>query len=1009
MEAPPPIWNARGSVWHRWDPHIHAPGTILEDRFAGDWEGYLTRIENASPPIRALGITDYYSIATYRQVSEWKHKGRLAQTPFIFPNVEMRLDVKTARQRGINIHLLFSPDDTNHEQEIERILSGLEFEYNERVYHCSRPELIALGRSFDSKQKTDEGAFGVGVNQFKVTFSELRQFFRQDQWLRENCLVAVVAGKNDGTSGLQTDDGFAATREEIQRFASIIFSGNPTDRDFWLGKRADVNREAIENKYGYVKPCIHGCDAHDLETVAVPDQNRFCWIKGDLAFETLRQAAIEPQERVWIGEQSPEVAAESIAIHSVETAGTPWLQTDAIQINRGLVGIIGARGSGKTALVDLIAAGAYSLGSQLGESSFLLRATTPEDLIGTATVTERWIDGTQTTVPFRPPTEYETEETPEVCYLSQHFVNELCSSAGLANELRREIERVIFEQTSAIERYETDSFDALSEFLLRPIRRRRSQQVNEIESHSDKIAEEERLRDQLSKLTKEHSDLADKIQRSNVAIAKLLPKGKEERAKRLLELEEECTARETTIEALNRRLKSLDELLAQVAFILEQGEPTRFSEMQSDFSETKLEPSDWEVFRMQFYGDAKRLITSAKKTTSNETQTLLNGDPKRPVDKAKTPISEWPLIFLRGERDKIKREVAIDAAVQKRYDTLKRSITTDQALLKRLAAQVKHAEGAEGRRHALIEGRRVAYGNAFETFSDEQTELGKLYGALHESLADARGALAKLRFVVRRRVGLEDWVHAGEELLDLRKDSRFRGHGALHGEAAKLLANAWQTGKSEDVASAMQEFVKEFWPDILKASPASIQVDERLDWLRRIGQWLYSTDHISIEYGIEYDSTPVERLSPGTRGIVLLLLYLAIDRSDRRPLLIDQPEENLDPKSVFDDLVPHFREARNRRQIIIVTHNANLVVNTDADQVIVATCAPGLAGGLPLIKYESGSLENSKIRRTVCDILEGGERAFLERERRYRLHWRRILEEVSLSDVSPSATNETAS
>ena len=141
----------------------------------------------------------------------------------------MRLDVKTARERAINIHLLFSPDDPDHEQHIERLLSSLAFEYNERIYHCNRPELIALGKDFDATQRANEAAFRVGVNQFKITFADLRQLFRREEWLRENCLVAVVAGKNDGTSGLQTDDAFAATREEIQRFASIIFSGNPTD------------------------------------------------------------------------------------------------------------------------------------------------------------------------------------------------------------------------------------------------------------------------------------------------------------------------------------------------------------------------------------------------------------------------------------------------------------------------------------------------------------------------------------------------------------------------------------------------------------------------------------------------------------------------------------------------------------------------------------------------------------------------------------------------------------
>ena len=150
---------------------------------------------------------------------------------------------------------------------------------------------------------------------------------------------------------------------------------------------------------------------------------------------------------------------------------------------------------------------------------------------------------------------------------------------------------------------------------------------------------------------------------------------------------------------------------------------------------------------------------------------------------------------------------------------------------------------------------------------------------------------------------------------------------------------------------------------------------------------MYDISHIQVQYSIVYDGTPVERLSPGTRGIVLLLLYLAVDIHDRRPLFIDQPEENLDPQSVFEELVPHFRAARQRRQVIVVTHNANLVVNTDADQVVIASSERRAGGGLPVISYESGSLENPKIRAAVCRLLEGGQRAFLERERRYRLHW----------------------
>lgn len=85
---------------------------------------------------------------------------------------------------------------------------------------------------------------------------------------------------------------------------------------------------------------------------------------------------------------------------------------------------------------------------------------------------------------------------------------------------------------------------------------------------------------------------------------------------------------------------------------------------------------------------------------------------------------------------------------------------------------------------------------------------------------------------------------------------------------------------------------------------------------------------------------------------MLLLLYLTIDAEDDRPLIIDQPEENLDPQSIFQELVHRFREAKKRRQIIIVTHNANLVVNTDADQIIVAQCGSHRPGQLPVISYE---------------------------------------------------------
>lgn len=144
-------WNPRVSEWHRWDPHIHAPGTVLNDGFGGNWDAYLKAIDESAPTIRALGITDYYSIHTYREMRKLKEAGKLPKVGLLFPNVEMRLDVKTAKGKGINLHLLFSPEKADHETEIERLLGQLSFEFRERRYHCNRGELIALGRQCDPK------------------------------------------------------------------------------------------------------------------------------------------------------------------------------------------------------------------------------------------------------------------------------------------------------------------------------------------------------------------------------------------------------------------------------------------------------------------------------------------------------------------------------------------------------------------------------------------------------------------------------------------------------------------------------------------------------------------------------------------------------------------------------------------------------------------------------------------------------------------------------------------
>jgi ABC-type multidrug transport system ATPase subunit len=833
---------------------------------------------------------------------------------------------------------------------------------------------------------TEGAALYAGVNQFKTTLTDLKKLFRKDKWFRNNCLIAVAGGSNDGTSGLQEDSSFKATRLEIEAFANIIFASTPKQREFWLGKGA-LDRDVIEKTYGALKPCLHGSDAHRQETVAVPDLQRYCWLYGDLAFETLRQAVIEPDHRVCIGCAPPPEPIATEIIRTLTTHSAPWVATPSLQFNSGLVTIVGARGSGKTALMDLLAAAAGAFSPTQSDSSFLHRASSPEDLIGEASVDLTWGVGETSKTSFGDALHSFWGEEERVRYLSQQFVEQLCSSSGLAIELRREMERVVFETTEQQNRLEADSFETLADTLLEPVREKRRELKDSIREIGIKVVEEEVLRDKLPDQLKEITATNAQIVLLRKELVNILPKESAAHAEALAALEALCGQAEIKVEALRRRRKLLEDLGADTRQTRSSREPARFEELQRRFTGAGLTPLEWESFRMAFVGNVDTVVAQAIQAVDQAILFVIEGNPGRPINPNAPPTTDWPLNALKVAREAKKQLVGIDAARQKKYDELQRELVRLEGVVRKLEADTSTGKGAADRRKTLVERRRQEYREVIKSIVEEENILNDLYLPLRQTLNAAAGTLAKLAFVVEREVDLDAWVEAGEKLLDLRRSSLFQGKGSLEQKAREYLLRAWTRGTPEDVDLAMDKFRADLHEQLIKSQPESMNAQERREWPQQIATWLYDISHIEVRYSIVYDGTPIERLSPGTRGIVLLLLYLAVDIHDRRPLFIDQPEENLDPQSVFDELVPHFRAARQRRQVIVVTHNANLVVNTDADQVVIASSQRRVEGGLPIISYESGSLENPRIRAAVCRLLEGGQRAFLERERRYRLHW----------------------
>jgi energy-coupling factor transporter ATP-binding protein EcfA2 len=974
----------RGSLWQRWDPHTHAPGTLFNDRFLGDWEEYLAKWEAATPPVRALGITDYYLTDTYEQVSIAKASGRLPECQLIFPNVEMRLSIG-AKRSFVNIHLLVNPSTPNHIDELKRFLERLRFEAFKGSFCCRRDELIRLGRKADPNITGDNAALKKGANQFKVDFNQLRREYENDEWAEANVLIGVSGSTSDGTAGLR-EAADTTLREEIEKFAHIIFNSSPKQRDYWLGHGA-LSPDQIRHRYDGLKPCLHGSDAHSSADVGAPAENRYTWIKGAIDFESLKQACIDPN-RAYVGERPPGGATSSQTIDGINIANAPWVKTPLLPLNAGLVAIIGPRGSGKTALADMIARGCDATSERLSKQSFLVRA---RHLLGGATVALTWADGTHSS-----PHSLDAEEPlpsweyPRARYLSQKFVEDLCASDGVTDELLHEIERVVFEAHDNDEREGATNFSELVELRAGRHWQNREREELILANVSEQLGIEIDKDNLVSRLSEQVREKTGLIARYTADRAKLVARGSEERLVRL----EEVTAAAQTVRGYVRMFGSREQsflaMRDEIADFRSNRSPEALRRMKERYASSGLKDGEWERFRLTYSGDVDDAVNGGIKAARESAAarrgkppTASSGDPNAPIIKQDADLTHLPLAVLEAEIGRLQKLVGGDRVIAAQFAAVSKRINEETTALARLQERLEDYRQAKQRIVHLRAVRQTGYARVFEAVLAVQSVLQELYAPLMARINAASGALTKLRFTVKRAADAEEWARRGEALLDLRRQGPFRGRGRLYKRAVTLLKRPWETGSVQDVVDAMAQFREETTAEDIR--PMQKPDADFRAWAKGFAQWLYSTDHIAIQYSVDYDGVDIRNLSPGTRGIVLLLLYLALDEADDRPLIIDQPEENLDPKSIFDELVPLFTEAKKTRQVIVITHNANLVVNTDADQIIIADAGPSVDRQLPPITYTSGALEQHSIRNAVCRILEGGETAFRERARRLRV------------------------
>lgn len=274
--------------------------------------------------------------------------------------------------------------------------------------------------------------------------------------------------------------------------------------------------------------------------------------------------------------------------------------------------------------------------------------------------------------------------------------------------------------------------------------------------------------------------------------------------------------------------------------------------------------------------------------------------------------------------------------------------------------------------------------NAFEKESQElETEIVGLHKQFHEeaekAAVDVTVSYEGLEINAKKNFRLKDYRSLLEDSI------------SLHSQAAKDTANF--------VYNNNEEYEKHVFGIFKRLLDGSITLKNSYTSSSLI-QALIAGNFYSLGFEVLYDGDDFEKMSEGKRAFVVLKLLL--DFSDKRcPILIDQPEDDLDNRAIYKELVAYLKKKKKERQIIVVTHNPNIVVGADCELVIVAN-QHGLKNENDdgrKFKYISGSLEHNfatdesvkctlsrqGIREHVCEILEGGNDAFKKRESRYSL------------------------
>lgn len=1029
----------RGSEWGRWDLHVHTPCSVLNNQFGPDWDVYVKNLFNRaiSADIKAIGITDYFSIDGYKKLkNEYLKKdaklrkifqAELTNDPnyidkikniLILPDIELRLDDvisyydhdgKNSDNKKLQYHIIFDKDLTEEDIE-DNFLHKLTFK---GAASCSdgiddrpltRNSIEEFGRYIKNCQPDFEhqSDLQAGMNCVAIKLDQVLKVLGKNKNLFKNKYILIAV--EDDVTNIKWGDQAHMTRKVLYSVAHAIFSPNTKTIQWGL-------LDSTKTEFSSYKPCLWGSDAHSFDRMFKPANNKYCWIKANPTFNGLLQVIYSPDQRVFIGDEPPKLNVfkqqkleyiDKLSIHKKENSRNQeiWFD-DEIPFNIGLTAIIGNKGSGKSALSDIL--GYLCSCKNMEYASFLNhKRFRKEDkhYSDDYTCTLTWCDGcnfskedlsAETTV----------ADVQRAQYLPQSYIETTCNNIG--HEFQDEINNVIFSYIDRSDRGDAKSLDELISNRSIQIIKSIQEIRNKIELLNNQIIQLENkntneYRDKIKeKIAYLNDELSRTIQNKPSEVKKPTTDQDSQIAQKIVSIDKEISDNETQIQRYTTDLQHFTDDLQALAAL--NTEITFFIGKHKEIDAKIAKARDqFNIDQAQLHIDIDvdytgisqkiSLITKQKEETTkyisvnNEYTDITFED----STKAETLLaSETSLknrnLLLRAyksflsnqttaEQQKYQKYLDEYKAWEKRIDTIKTG--SDDQL--GIASYEKEKTYIGKELSTELSG---LYNQRFDLISqiyDQLSEKVKLYQAIYTPVEN------KLHTILS---DLDDQITFSSDIVpdrDLNKNvlsyinqritSDFQGTKQGFAFVDRLIRET-DFGKF----SSVKQFVQNIFISVIKEP-------DRLTSLVKDRPAFYNfisgLSYLDVDYTLKVGVKTLNELSPGERGTVLLIFYLALEKNNC-PLIIDQPEDNLDNQSVFNKLVPCINKAKVNRQVIIVTHNPNIAIACDADEIIYCD----INKSKNEIRYSSGSIEMTSIKDKVVDILEGTQPAFDLRKLKY--------------------------